>query len=118
MTHLNWYYIAVAMTVPPVIGLILAFPFWWKGRMTLGNIAGTVIVFGFAIGFILREYAQIDRLTQECLDAGTVCFPVPSAFTRFAIYAFIGLTEVIALFSLSIVVEERARRRHYAPEWR
>jgi len=43
---------------------------------------------------------------------------VPSAFTRFAIYAFIGLTEVIALFSLSIVVEDRARRRHYAPEWR
>ena len=79
MTHLNWYYIAVAMSVPPVIGLLLAFPFWWKGRMTLGNITGTVIVFGFAIGFILREYAQIDRLTQECLDAGTVCFPVPSA---------------------------------------
>ena len=97
MTHLNWYYIAVAMTVPTVIGLLLAFPFWWKGRMTLGNIAGTAIVFG---------------------SAGTVCFPVPSAFTRFAIYAFIGLTEVIALFSLSIVVEERARRRHYAPEWR
>jgi hypothetical protein len=65
-----------------------------------------------------EEYAQIDRLTQECLDAGTVCFHVPSAFTRFAIYAFIGLTEVIALFSLSIVVEDRARRRHYAPEWR
>ena len=43
---------------------------------------------------------------------------IQRAFTRFAIYAFIGLTEVIALFSLSIVVEDRARRRHYAPEWR
>jgi hypothetical protein len=86
--------------------------------MTFGNIVGTVIVFGSAIGLILREYAEIDRLTQACFDAGTVCFPVPSAFARFAIYAFIGLAEVIALFSLSIVVEDRARRRQYAPEWR
>jgi hypothetical protein len=118
VTHLNWRYIALASTVPPLIGLLLAFPFWWKGRMTFGNIVGTVIVFGSSIGLILREYAEIDRITQECLDTGTVCFPVPSAFTRFAIYAFIGLIEVIALFSLSIVVEDRARRQHYAPEWR
>ena len=67
---------------------------------------------------ILREYVEIDRLAQECIDAGDVCFPVPSAFTRFALYAFIGLGQVIALFSLSLFVEERARRREYSPEWR
>ena len=115
---MNWHYIGIASTVPPLIGFLLAFPFWWKGRMTFGNIVGTAIMFGFAIGMILREYAELDRLTQACLDAGTVCFPVPSAFTRFAIYAFIGLMEVIVLFSMSIVVEDRVRRRQYAPEWR
>jgi hypothetical protein len=118
VTELNWHYIALALAVPPVVGLLVAFPFWWKGRMTFGNIVATGIVFGSSIGFILREYAQIERLTEECLDAGTMCWPVPSAFTRFAIYAFIGLVEVIVLFSLSIFVEERARRRQYAPEWR
>jgi hypothetical protein len=118
VNHLNWQYIALAATIPPVIGLLLAWPFWWKRRMTFGNIVGTGVVFGSSIGLILREYAEIDRVTQACFDAGTVCFPVPSAFTRFAIYAFIGLIEVIALFSLSVVVEDRVRRRQYSPEWR
>ena len=41
-----------------------------------------------------------------------------SDWLGFAIYAFIGLLEVIALFSLSLVVDGRKRRRQYAPEWR
>ena len=32
---------------------------------------------------------------------------MPSEFTRFAIYAFIGLAEVFALFSLSLVFEKK-----------
>jgi hypothetical protein len=67
---------------------------------------------------IMREYVVIDRLTKACLEAGETCFPVPSAFTRFAIYAFVGLIEVFILFSISLTVEERLRRRSYAPEWR
>ena len=118
MNHLNWRYIAFAALVPPLVGLIAAFPFWRKRRMTLGNIFASAIIFATSIGLILREYAEIDKATTECLDAGIPCFPVPSAFTRFAIYAFIGLLQVIVLFSLSLVVEERIRRREYAPEWR
>ena len=53
-----------------------------------------------------------------CLDAGVVCFPEPSAFMRYAIYAGIGLIEVFALFTFSLKVEERIRNRAYAPEWR
>jgi hypothetical protein len=118
VTQLNWHYITLALTVPPLVGLLVAVPFWWKGRMTFGNIVATGVVFASAIGLILREYVELDRLTQECIDAGTVCWPVPSAFARFAVYASIGLLEVIVLFSLSLVVEERVRRRQYAPEWR
>jgi hypothetical protein len=43
---------------------------------------------------------------------------VPSAFARYAIYAFIGLLEVIVLFSVSLTVERKIRRRGYDPEWR
>ena len=118
MNQLNRHYIALALTVPPLVGLLVAFPYWWKGRMTFGNIVATGVVFASSIGLILREYVELDRIAQACIDDGTVCFPVPSAFTRFAIYAFIGLFEVIVLFSLSLFVEERARRRQYAPEWR
>jgi hypothetical protein len=109
---------ALQLTVAPIIGTLVALPLWRKSQTILGNIAGTVVIFATAVGLILREYAEIERVTVACLDAGNVCWPEPSAFTRFAIYAFIGLGEVFALFSISLVVESRARRRDYAPEWR
>lgn len=102
----------------PVAAVLVAVPFWRSRQMIFGNIAGTAVIFATAIGLILREYVELDRLTQACLDAGTVCFPQPSAFTRFAIYAFIALIEVFALFTFSLKFEERVRARDYAPEWR
>jgi hypothetical protein len=115
--ELNWFWIALASTLPPVAAVLVAFPFWRKGQMTFGSIVGTTVIFGSALGLILREYVELDRVTMQCLDAGYVCWPEPSAFTRFAIYAFIGLIEVFALFTLGLKAEERRRRRHYAREW-
>ena len=48
----------------------------------------------------------------------TCVFQSRVRFTRFAIYAFIGLAEVFALFALSLRVEKKLRDRDYAPEWR
>jgi hypothetical protein len=118
MANLQWFWIVLELTVTPIVALLVAFPFWRKGGMIFGNIAGTVIIFGSAFALIMREYVEIDRMVQECLDAGDVCFPVPSAFTRFAIYAFIGLVEVFALFTLSLRAEKKRRDQDYAPEWR
>lgn len=117
MNELSWFWIALELTVAPAMALLVAFAFWRVRQMTFGSIVGTAVLFATAIGLILREYVELDRLTQQCLDAGAVCWPQPSAFTRFAIYAFIALIEVFALFSLSLVIEERARRRNYAREW-
>jgi hypothetical protein len=115
---LSWFWIVLEATLAPVMAVLVAWPFWRKRQMIFGSITGTALIFASAIALILREYVELDRLEQQCLDAGNVCFPDPSAFTRFAIYAFIALVEVFALFSLSLVVEERIRRRDYAPEWR
>lgn len=106
------------LLAPPAVSLLAAYPFWRKGGMIFGNIVGTAIIFGTAFSLIMREYVEIDRAVQACLDDGNVCWPVPGAFTRFAIYAFIGLAEVFALFTLSLAVEKRVRDRDYAPEWR
>jgi hypothetical protein len=114
---LSWFWILLAATGPPLMGTLLALPFWRKGQSIFGSIAGTVVIFGSGIGLIFREYVELDRLTQACLDANYVCWPEPSAFTRFAIYAFIALVQVFALFTLSIAVEERRRRGNYAREW-
>lgn len=118
MNELSWGWIALALTVPPLAAVLVAIPFWRTRQTVFGSIAGTAVIFAFAIGLILREYVELDRIVNECLDAGTMCWPEPSAFTRFAIYASIGLLEVFALFTLSLIVEERLRRRDYAPEWR
>jgi hypothetical protein len=118
MNGLSWSWIAAEMAVPPFVALLAAYPFWRKDQMIFGNIVGTAVIFASAIGLIFKEYAEIERITNACLDAGTVCWPQPSAFMRFAIYASVGLIEVLALFYVSIRVEDRNRRRGYAPEWR
>jgi hypothetical protein len=118
MKNLQWFWICLELTVTPLVGFLAALPFWRKGGMIFGNIAGTAVIFGSAFGLIMREYVELDRIVRECLDAGDVCFPEPSAFARFAIYAFIGLVEVFILFSYSLRVERKQRDRDYAPEWR
>ena len=105
-------------TAPFLLGLLVAFPIWRTEQMILGNLAGTAVIFGAALALILRESVEIDLVNRRCLDAGFTCWPDPSAFMRHAIYAFIGLIEVIALFTSSLRVEKRMRNRQYAPEWR
>ena len=49
---------------------------------------------------------------------GLHLFLAAEPFTRFATYGLIGLAEACVLFVVSIRVEERIRRRSFAPEWR
>jgi hypothetical protein len=118
VTELSYFWIIVMATVPDLVGLAIAFPCWLRSQPILGNIAGSVVIFGTALVLIIRESVEIDRLTRACLDAGYTCFPNPSGFTRYAIYAFIALFEVFALFTISLSVEHKVRRRGYDPEWR
>lgn len=115
---LNWFWIGIMATVPLVVGLLVAYLFWRKSEPIFGNIVATGVIFGSAFGMIWREHIGLDRMVQKCIDAGFTCWPEPTAFTRFAIYAFIGLIEVFVVFTLSLRVEERIRLRDYAPEWR
>jgi hypothetical protein len=119
MDHVNWYWIIISLTVPPIVAGLLALPFWLKDQAIFGNIFGTVILFGTAFGLIMREHIELDILIKACLDSGKeICDPDPAPFSRFAIYASIALVQVILLFSLSLKVDEKVRRRGYSPEWR
>jgi hypothetical protein len=115
---LSWFWIGLMATVPPLVGALLALTCWRHSEMILGNIAGTTVIFGSAIALILREHVELDHLARACIDAGYVCLPVPGAFYRYAVYAFVGLIEVFVLFAVSLSVEQKMRRRGYDPEWR
>jgi hypothetical protein len=118
MTELSWRWIAVLLTAAPAAGALVVYPIWRSGQTILGNLAGSVVIFGAALALILRESVEIDQMTRACLDAGYTCWPDPSAFTRYAIYAFIALLEVCGVFLWSLRVERQIRDRRYAPEWR
>ncbi len=118
VTDLSWFAIGLMAAIPPLVGALLAYPFWKRSQPILGNLAGSAVIFGSALVLILRESVELDRLTRQCIDAGYYCFPAPTGFTRYAIYAFIALFEVFALFTISLRVEHQIRRSGYDPEWR
>jgi hypothetical protein len=118
MTGLSWFWIGVALTAPAALGGLIAYPIWLKNQPILGNLAGSAVMFSTALGLIMREHLDLERLAQACIDDGVPCFPVPSAFARYALYSFIALVEVMLLFGVSLKVEARIRSRGYAPEWR
>lgn len=118
MHGLSWNWIGLQAVVPPLVALLAALPFWRRGQMIFGTIIGTAVVCAAGIALILREHVELDAIIQACFDEGTPCFPQPSDFTRFAIYAFVAIFEVFGLFLVSLAFEERHRRQQYAPEWR
>jgi hypothetical protein len=115
--RLSWSWIALMCAVPPLVAAAVAAIGWRRNEMILGNLAGSVVIFGAALALILRESVTLDHLTRQCLNAGLPCWPKPSGFTRYAIYAAIALLEVMGLFLTSLRVERRIRQRDYAPEW-
>jgi hypothetical protein len=115
---LNWFWIGLMVVGPPIVAYPLARLIWRSGETILGNIAGTVVIFGSALGLIFREYSEIDRLTAACIQAGSMCLPTPSALARYALYATVGLVEVCGMFLWSLRIERQVRNRGVSPEWR
>ena len=121
MPGLHWDYVVLLAIGPPLAAWLIASLVWRLGEMILGNIAGTIIIFGSALILMFLEYSELNRLTNACLataSADDMCFPVPSAFARYSIYACIALAQVFGLFLWSLRVEQRIRNRDVAPEWR
>jgi hypothetical protein len=114
----NWFWIAVAVVVPTALGFLTAWPLWRRGQGTLGSAAGASVIFICAAMLIGREYTELERLTEVCLaETGYECIFSPSPFTRFAVYAGIGLLEVFFLFDAGIAADRRAYRRQFPSEW-
>ena len=116
--RLSWPWIALMAAGPPIVAPLIALVAWRRSEMILGNVAGTIVIFTTAMALILRESFVLDRLVRQCIDAALVCTPRPAPFYRYAIYAGLGLVQVVLLFLVSLRIEHRAREQQYAPEWR
>lgn len=108
---------AVALALPTLAALLVALPFWLNRDPLMGNVIGAGVIFLAVILLFAREYVELARLRQSCAQAGVACSIHPDDFIRYAIYGFIGFLDVIALFMVSLAVEERLRRRNRAREW-
>lgn len=115
---MSWFWIALALLLPFGVAVLVAWPFWGRSRDSLGSGVGSLLIFAFAVGFIAREYAHLQQFTFECIAAQKVCSFRPEPFTRFCIYAFIGMAQVGALFGVSGAVEQRIENAAFAKEWR
>ena len=115
---MNWNWIAAALVLPFLVGVLIAWPFWGRSRDSIGSAIGAIAIFAFAVGFIAREYAHLQFFTQGCIASETPCSFHPEPFTRFSIYGFIAMTQVGALFAMSAAIEHRLENARFANEWR
>ena len=113
---MRWWPIGLAIVLPTILALIVARLFWSKDS-TVGNIMGSAVIAAAMIGFISREYVDLDQQRRACVAREVSCAFRPSDFTRYSIYASIGFIEVIVIYSLGLGFEERLRRRDRSPEW-
>jgi hypothetical protein len=115
---MSWSWIAAALGIPFALAFCIAWPLWGRSRDSAGSIAGTFVVFVFAIAFVGREYIHVQRLTGECIAAETVCHFHPEPFTRFFIYGGIAMVQAFLLFAVGAAIEGRMADREFAKEWR
>src|SRR6187402_682730 len=106
---LTW--IGIAAVLPILAGLLVAWPLWAR-RIgdEIGSIAGAGVIFTFVIIFIGREFAEIRALELQCRAANIGCRFVPAPFTRYAIYAIVGMAQVCVVFMVGLWKDERMRR--------
>jgi hypothetical protein len=98
------------------MGLLVTIPFWRKAEMIFGNIFGRPSASS-------GDHPDLSRACRGRLcraggiEAGTTCWPEPSAFARSPSTRQSGWAKFV-LFTLSLAVERRISNRDYAPEWR
>jgi hypothetical protein len=110
--NLNLTWIGVALVLPLMLGVLVAWPFWLKRvRDDIGTITGAGVILLFAVFFIAREYGEVEAITRGCVAENVGCRFHPQPFVRYAIYAAIGTGQVFALFLSGLAVEEHLRNR-------
>lgn len=108
---LNWFMIAIELAVPIPAAIVVAWFFWRRGRWVIGNVVGSGVVLLVTLVCFGGQFVDVLRLSAACDAAGIVCAMHPSLFMGLAVFVLIGFIEVAVLYVVSLVAEERTRRR-------
>jgi hypothetical protein len=63
------------------------------------------------VAFIAREYGEILAVTERCIAANVGCRFHPQPFVRYGIYGAIGMCQIVGVFMVGLMTEERLRAR-------
>jgi hypothetical protein len=108
----DWVALTFIATAPLAVAMVAARHFRRKQQAELGLAVATGIILAGAVLGVANEYVRIEREDIACADAGLqVCIHNPTAFMRYAICGSVAFGEVIGLFAINLVVEERERNR-------
>jgi phosphotransferase system glucose/maltose/N-acetylglucosamine-specific IIC component len=105
--------------LPVFLALLVAWGFWRKRQVIIGNAVGAGILFMSAVLFAGADYVEFLRYRLGCQAAHLGCpLSHPSDFIKLSAYAVVGFVHVMALFLLSSMIEDRIERRDHDASWR
>lgn len=116
--EINGSVILAAVTIPMIIAVLAAVPFWRRSIGTYGAVVGAALLALAALAFFLWDGVTITRALNACNAAGVLCPVKPTAFVRFAVFAFIAMGQTMTLFVIDLRLEQRRQQREFATEWR
>ncbi len=104
-----WALFVVAL--PSALGALVALPFWLKGRIIVGNIAGSFAIILVIVILIWRQIGAYFAGQAAC--PGPECVSPESTVVTLLVMAGLSWLDTLFLLMLSGVVEDRRRQKHF-----
>lgn len=99
----------IYVLVPTALGSAVAFWFWRKRRMILGNAIGSAVIAVVMIAFILRQFADNVNAASASVQPDAIYVPL-------LVLVGLGWLDVLIMFFISGAVEDRVKRRIVNPD--
>jgi hypothetical protein len=108
---MNWLMLAAAAVLPVCLVFPLASLLWREQQPIIGNAVGALLLF---IGFLIfggSEYVDAMAYRKWCQEMNQPC-PIsnPSDFVKIMSFGIVAMAQIMALFVVSDIVEQRNRR--------
>jgi hypothetical protein len=98
---------AVLLVLPLALALALAWPFWQRRRVLIGNALGSALIGAWMLVLIIQRFSVY--FIEPSADAVAILTPL-------LLPVLFGWVDVLILFFISGAVEDRVKRRFINPD--